>query len=134
MLYLAAMCYQLEFRLSRVDKPLYNYDKSIENSITSGKFTKDKFKAYRTFQAELQKYCRSLTFQQLTNSIGDLALKTFLYDALSPTEFYREFKGERKYLKAMHAPRNLKLLIVASSYGLYMPCQLFFKLYSWIRR
>ncbi len=118
-LFLADVCKGEAFTISYVSKPLYNYDKSAGTSITGGNFSREKYFTYRAFQKELVRIYPRLTFEQYVFTLTDVAPKAFYHGVLSGREFYKEFRNERKAIKAMNCNKQLKTLILLSSYGLY---------------
>lgn len=133
-LFLSEICDKQVFPVSHVNKALYNYDKSAGTSITSSKFTRKKYFSYRAFNKALRETYSRLTFQQYADNLGDIVVKVFTSNILSGREFYHEFKSERRALKAMKCNRQLKLLIIFSSYGLYPVCRLFYRAYLNMRK
>lgn len=133
-LFLSKICNGPAFPVSHVNKALYNYDKSGGTSITSSKFTKEKYYSYRAFNRALPKAYSRLTFKQYADNLSDIVIKVFTNNILSGREFYREFKSERKALKAMNCNKQLKMLIILSSYGLYPLCRQFYKSYLSLRK
>lgn len=133
-LFLAKICHNEPFTISYVSNPLYNYDKSAGTSITSGKFTRQKFDAYRAFAIKIKTVYPSITDGQYKNIIWELALKAFANNILSSREYYRYFHKERKYLKSVSCKGALKALIYLSSFGLYRLCWIFYRSYISLNR
>lgn len=133
-LYLAELCSFNNFTISYVDKPLYNYDKSEGLSITSGKFTKQKYRSYKRFISQLGIVYPCLSDNHLTRMVSELALKAFANDFLTPKEFYEDFHKQRKYIKLSKYSKFIHALVYLSTFGMYVPCRYIHKIYLGIRK
>lgn len=131
-LFLAKICNNNFFSISYISKPLYNYDKSECNSITSGKFTKDKYISFRKFIDKLKENY-ALTDLQYAYIIQDLSLKTFANNILTRKEFYKDFNKEKHLIKFIRMNSSIKFLIWLSMHGFFPESFKIYKLYLKIR-
>lgn len=129
MLFLAKICSNNNFPITYVDKPLYNYDKSDCSSITSGKYTRNKYNSERNFYNEIIKVYPDITDYQKSRIIGQLSMKAFVNRNLSCYEFYKHFHKERKLIRIASINKKLKPLILLSSFGFYPICRMIYAIY-----
>ena len=132
-LFLAEICTKNKFNISHVSKAVYNYDKSLCSSITSGSFTKQKYLSYIKFINELRLLIPNLVDSVNIQILRDLVIKTFSNKILTRKEFYRDFNKEMNYLKVMNINKLFKSLILVSAKGFYPEAYAIYRSYLKMR-